>query len=65
MKDENERIMTLMSKNMETYIKMYESETTADSWEDIEVFPEESKEEGNDYKNQERTPKGITFLTIL
>jgi hypothetical protein len=65
MKDENDRIMTLMSKNIDKYIKMYESETTADSWEDIEVFPEEAKEENNDYRNQERTPKGIIFLTIF
>lgn len=63
MKDENDRIMTLMSKNMHKYIKMYENETTADNWEDTEIFPEEVKED-NDFKNMERTPKGNAQTVI-
>jgi hypothetical protein len=45
MHDSNDLILCLIVSNIHKYIEMFKNETSIEDWEDIDVFPEENKDE--------------------
>ena len=45
MHDNNDHILIIIGSNIRTYIEMFKSETSIEEWEDIDIFPEDNKED--------------------
>jgi hypothetical protein len=66
MHDSNDQILCLIVSNIHKYIDMFKNETSIEDWEDIDVFPEETKDE----EVNGRTPKSnmsrlVTHVDVI